>query len=103
MVAKYYVVIRPQLSENHSVHREGCPFLPDNNKRVYLGEFNSGQDAAIESKHLFARSKSCLFCCSDHKSIEKKPLKHDWSNENIIPSKPEITESYQSKLLYCLN
>jgi hypothetical protein len=92
MVAKYYVVIRPDLSENHSVHMEGCPFLHDNDKRVYLGEFRSGHDAAIESQHLFARSKSCLFCCRDHKSIE-----------NIIPSKPEIAEYYQSKLLYCLN
>jgi hypothetical protein len=97
------VVIRPQLSENHPVHREGCPFLPDNIKRVYLGEFSSGQDATIESKNLFARSKSCLFCCSNHKSIEEKALKPGWSVENIIPSKPEIAESYQSKLLCCLN
>ncbi len=41
MVAKYYVAVRPSTNENHTVHKDGCPFLPDADKRIYLGDFNS--------------------------------------------------------------
>jgi hypothetical protein len=65
MVAKYYIVIRPQTDEYHAMHKEGCPFLPDHEKRIYLGKFNSAQDALREGKILFNRTNNCLFCLKE--------------------------------------
>jgi hypothetical protein len=72
MVAKYYVAIRPQTNKHHAVHKEDCPFLPDDGKRIYLGVFNSDQDALGEGKRYFSRTKCCLFCSPDNQHDLKK-------------------------------
>ena len=55
--------VRPQTNDHHSVHKEGCPFLPDDEKRIYLGAFKSGQDAVEEARNYFIKTNSCHFCC----------------------------------------
>ena len=72
MVAKYYVVIRPQTNDIHSVHKEGCPFLQENGKSIFLGMFRSDGDANHESKHYFTKTTTCLFCCKEQKLPEEK-------------------------------
>jgi len=37
------VAVRPQTNDRHAVHKEGCPFLSENDKKIYLGKFSSGE------------------------------------------------------------
>lgn len=103
MVAKYYVAVRPQINENHAVHKEGCPFLPDDNKRIYLGKFSSGQAAIKESKHHFTRTKCCIFCSKEIKMFEEKPLLFNLTDEETVPAKLTIQTSFSQSLLCCVN
>jgi hypothetical protein len=103
MVAKYYVAVRPQINENHAVHKEGCPFLPDDEKRIYLGELSSGQDAEKEGQQYYDKTKGCIFCTKEQKAGEKKPSLSDWVKKEVIPAKFEIPVSFQQGLFCCLN
>ena len=62
MLSKYYVAVKPQTNEYHSVHKEGCPFLPEEGMRIDLGSFDSPGEALAEGHKLFYRAKCCLFC-----------------------------------------
>src|SRR5450759_297283 len=103
MTAKYYAAVRPRLNENHAVHKEGCPFLHDDENSIYLGEFSSGQDAVTESHRHFNRTKGCLFCSKDHTLVDEKPTLSDRVIKDIIPSKLEIPISSHHDLFCCLN
>lgn len=100
---KYYVGIRPQTNEHHAVHREDCPFLPDEEKRIYLGMFNSAQDAIIEGQLYFDRTNSCLFCLKEHQQEEKKPVFSDINNTGNIPENGQISLPTKSTMFYFLN
>lgn len=76
MISKYYLAVRSRTNENHAIHREGCPFLPDDEKRIYLGEFSSGQKALIAGQRQFTRTHCCLFCSNEHKK-EARHMTHD--------------------------
>ena len=103
MIAKYYLALRPQTDEHHAVHRDGCPFLPEHEKRIYLGTFNSGQDAVMEGKRHFIKTNSCQFCSKDHNSPDKQPELHKRIQTALIPAEPEISLSYNTNMLCCLN
>ena len=103
MISKYYVAVRPQTNENHAVHKDGCPFLPDDEKRIYLGQFSSGEKAVSESHHHFTNTKGCLFCSRDHKVLENTPSLHLWAETDAASAKLEIPISYPQSLMCCLN
>jgi hypothetical protein len=103
MVAKYYVAVRPRTNENHAVHKEGCPFLPDDDKRIYLGAFNSGRDAVREARNHFTRTDTCQFCSKEHRVNEEQPVFHkqfiiDFISEEILKE-----SGYLQNLVCCLN
>jgi hypothetical protein len=102
MSTKYYVAVRPQINENHAVHKEGCPFLPDDKKRIYLGEFSSDKDAVREAQLHFIKTKGCIFCSKEHKKYEEKPSQFVWADE-LIPAESEGPVSYHQSLIYCVN
>ncbi len=64
-IEKYYVAVRPQTNEIHSVHKEGCPFMPDEEKRIYLGSFKSGNEAGMEGRKYYSNSHGCMFCAKE--------------------------------------
>ena len=103
MIAKYYVAVRPQTNENHAVHKEGCPFLPDDDKRIYLGEFISGYEAVSESQHFFSKTKGCLFCSRDHKIPDRALSSLLWSENGNEAGKLELPVSYHQSRICCLN
>lgn len=70
---RYYVAVRPQTNETHSVHREGCPFMPDDSKRIYLGMFLSGDDARHEGRKYYNSSSGCRFCTHRAPSEIREP------------------------------
>jgi hypothetical protein len=103
MSAKYYVAIRPQTNDNHAVHKEGCPFLPDQKKRIYLGVFNSGQDAIKEGQRHFLKTKSCLFCQKDNKEHAEHPGYYIPFKRGIIPAELQMASWYNQNLFTCIN
>lgn len=73
-VERYYVALKPQTNDFHSVHREGCPFMPDDNKRIYLGIFPTGKEAGEEGKKYFCKSNCCRFCSREASLTEINPV-----------------------------
>jgi hypothetical protein len=103
MIKKYYVAVRPQTNDVHAVHEEGCPFLPDDGKRIFLGHFKSGQDAIRMGEMYFPETGSCLFCCKESISIPDNSAGSKWSGKDIVSLKPEIPVSYLQSMFCCLN
>jgi hypothetical protein len=94
MVAKYYLVIKTQTDEHHALHKEGCPFLPGHDKRIYLGKFNSSHEALREGQILFNRINSCLFCLKELHDEIKEPV---FSETVLTGPEPSGTHLYSSK------
>ncbi len=72
MTDKYWVAKRPGNNEDHAVHKEDCPFLPDDDKRIYLGEFSSCEDAIREGHRYFGSTNGCIFCSKEHNVQKEK-------------------------------
>lgn len=97
-VKKYYVATRPQTNHIHSIHMEGCPFMPDDNKRIYLGTFSSGDDARREGRKYYQSSCGCSFCLKDiskNESITER-------SRSIFPT-PEQLSAAAGAMLCFLN
>jgi hypothetical protein len=103
MNAKYYVVVRPQTNEFHSVHKEGCPFLNDDEKRIDLGVSNSDRDALNKGLKYFAKACSCLFCSKGEREHEEKITIFRKSNPVNIQAKLQIPVAFHQSLMCCLN
>jgi hypothetical protein len=84
---KYYVALRSQTNEVHSVHRDGCPFMPGNNKRIFLGNFTNGSDAGIAGRKYFQNSCGCRFCITD-KSKAMDPVNNE--SFKFLPTDKQI-------------
>jgi hypothetical protein len=100
---KYYVVVRPQTNDHHSVHKEGCPFLSENEKRIYLGRFGSGMDAIEESRIHFKKTECCPFCSKEIKIFSNEQVTFNLSMEKSIPNEIRIPVSFHQSLLCCVN
>ncbi|MBO9728292.1 MAG: hypothetical protein J7623_06600 [Chitinophaga sp.] len=62
MKQKYYVNNNAQLNGDHEVHVNSCPYFSVMYSRIYLGEFNSCEEAVREAKKRFPRSNGCSTC-----------------------------------------
>jgi hypothetical protein len=74
MEAKYYVAMRPRTNEMHGVHKEGCPFLEDEEKSIFLGKFRSAYDAERAGLKHFSKTKCCAFCAKEIKTAADGPF-----------------------------
>lgn len=101
--AKYYVAVRPQTNNHHTVHKEGCPFLSENDKRIFLGKFSSGRDAIKESRLQFKKTECCLFCSKEIKIFNKERVSFNLTNEDMIAKELRIPVSFHQSLLCCVN
>ena len=101
--ARYYVAVRPQTNELHTVHKEGCPFMPDDKKRIFLGSFISGDDAAQESQKYFFGINKCQFCSKDHSHATREPVFSEIDNNSYTPTENQISMSQNGALYYYMN
>lgn len=71
---RYFTGISPQRGENHLVHTGDCPFMPVQGESIYLGIFQSVEDAMEEGRKYFSEVSGCLFCSGDKdlRSINNK-------------------------------
>jgi len=66
LFSQYFVSVKPLTNDYHQIHKDDCPFLPEKEKRILLGHFDSGNEALTESKSYFKRSECCRFCMKEH-------------------------------------
>ncbi len=98
MFAKFYIGIRPQTNEYHTVHKEGCPFLPTAGKRIYLGIFKSSFDAVCAGMRHFSKSNKCLFCSKELHSIESQEILSELSVSGDLLSSDKLKDRWDSAL-----
>ncbi|WP_445455532.1 hypothetical protein [Flavobacterium sp. HNIBRBA15423] len=61
---KYYVNKKAQLNGDHEVHTKDCIYLPSEENRKYLGDFDNCKDAVKEAKKTYSHSNGCKTCSS---------------------------------------
>ena len=103
MSAKYFIGIRTQTNEHHTVHKDGCPFLPDDGKRIYLGTFHSPRDAKHEGRRLFNNSDSCLFCSKEHPTDDREPVLAEMPLIENLLSADRLPVTWVSAFQCCVN
>jgi hypothetical protein len=103
LITRYYVAIRPQTNEQHNVHKEDCPFLPCDNKRIYLGTFGSGEDAVKEGRKYFIRSNSCRFCTKDHNEEKIQSLFSEIDIRLCFSTVSDLEQQLAGESSYFLN
>ena len=61
-MAQYYVNKQKQDNGDHEVHKSDCDYLPNEENRIYLGEFTSCHGAVEKAKEHFPQSNGCIHC-----------------------------------------
>ena len=56
---------RPQSNGDHEVHTPGCSFFPEEQNRIYLGDFASCKPAVTEAKRHYGQSNGCYYCAKE--------------------------------------
>lgn len=62
---RYYVNKNAQLTGEHEVHREDCPWIPDVENRICLGVFYDSRDAVREARKYYNCVDGCAYCCPE--------------------------------------
>ncbi len=61
-MARYYVNKNAQTNGDHEVHKIGCSWLPNDENRIYLGEFYSCYLAVTEARKYYTQVDGCKHC-----------------------------------------
>ncbi|MCQ8227762.1 MULTISPECIES: hypothetical protein [Pantoea] len=59
----YYVDKHAGYNDNHVVHATGCPFLPADEARRFLGTFYTPNAAIQQARKFYASALGCEHCC----------------------------------------
>ncbi|WP_088186144.1 hypothetical protein [Desulfosporosinus sp. FKA] len=62
---RFYVNKKSQTNGDHEVHRSTCSWLPDAENRLYLGDFNTSQEAVNEASKYNVQVNGCSYCCPE--------------------------------------
>jgi hypothetical protein len=74
-VYKYYVdnLTQSPSSKVHLLHRVGCPNMPGDNRRLYVGHFTTHDEAANVAKHIYSQIGVCPMCSGADSSLRITP------------------------------
>ena len=61
----YYVNKNRQANGDHEVHRFGCSWLPEQQNRIYLGDFTSCHFAVVAAFAHYRKVNGCYFCSNE--------------------------------------
>ena len=103
MGGKYFISTRPWKNGSHIVHREGCPFLPEQGKRIFLGIFQSLESAIKEGQKCFKMPGRCVFCAEGHDPGNMIHKLHKIDDDFFLISSEQLKDSPESVLLCCIN
>jgi len=62
---KYFVDKNRLPNGNHEVHSEECKSVPNEDIRIYLGEFYWCRTAVEEAKKHYFKVNGCYACCNE--------------------------------------
>lgn len=66
MKNSFYINKNAQPTGEHEIHKFGCSYLPSDENRVFLGYFDSFEDANQAAiKAGFSNVDGCAFCCPE--------------------------------------
>jgi len=85
---------------SRTVHREDCPFLPEQKKRIFLGFFQSSYDALEEGRKYFNIPGNCIYCSKEHYTGEKMKVLSELINDQQFVSVEHLKFDYDEPL-YC--
>ena len=61
---RYYVNKNAQANGDHEVHTSSCSFLPQEDNRIYLGDYVSCASAVVEARKHYTQSNGCYYCAT---------------------------------------
>ncbi len=103
MAAKYYLAKRPQINDRHPVHHESCPFLNENEDNIYLGSFNSGEQALHEGEKYYPMTACCRFCLKEHIGNKEVSLIEESVAMAIATAVDLVSQEHVTDIYYLLN
>lgn len=59
---KYYVNKNAQSNGDHEVHHEECPYLPQVQNRIYLGDYSNCEPAVTKATTHYHQVNGCIKC-----------------------------------------
>ncbi|MCE0492141.1 hypothetical protein LU196_19080 [Pantoea sp. Mb-10] len=79
----YYVDKNAGYNDNHVVHATGCPFLPSDRARRFLGTFYSPAAAIQQARKFYPGAMGCEHCCPV--TMKKNlPLQHSVALKHMV-------------------
>jgi hypothetical protein len=99
----YFVSTKPRTNDFHQVHKEDCPFLPEKEKRIFLGQFDSENEALNEGKSYFRKSEFCRFCMKELQQDKKDLVFAEIEYAANYPVSTIIYQSYEDAMHSYLN
>ncbi len=93
MKSKYFLSQKPLGENRYYLHSGECPFLPEPEKRIYLGRFRSSGEAAAAATKQNAEFTFCRFCLAE-------AIKAD-SRSEIVPCTTEEVKDTRDSMLMC--
>ncbi|MBW3469373.1 hypothetical protein [Arthrospiribacter ruber] len=60
----FYISTIKNENASYEVHHRECPFLPEAEKREYIGAFNTGKEALRKIIHANPNASLCKICCT---------------------------------------
>jgi hypothetical protein len=68
----FYISTVSNSDSSYEIHHRDCPYLPDPDKREYIGPFNTGKEALRKAIHANPNACLCPFCCVKDGTIKLK-------------------------------
>ena len=103
MRMKFYISTRPQTNGSHTIHKDGCPLLPEPGERIFLGVFHLQRDATEEGRKYFSRIYSCPFCLKEVHAVRKIPVDHALNIEESFLSYRRLALTWESAMICGVN
>lgn len=93
--SRFYVDVKSRTNNFHLVHKEGCPFLPEKENRIYLGVNTSAHSALGEARSYFAKSECCRFCLKEETVTQKELIFSEIGYAGTFPVSSVIRPSHE--------
>ena len=100
---RYFISTRPRADGSHTVHREGCPFIPGEEQHLFLGNYDTLEGAVNEGNKYYKITGICVFCLKDHCHIKRLILSGRRFTVSVIYAHRGIDNAPENMLVCCSN
>jgi hypothetical protein len=88
VVRKYFIRNRADYRGRYVIHKENCPFIPEEDQRINLGEFKSVEEVLKSGNEYFRNRVVCPFCLKDEGKMSSQVNRADVQVSEFILSDP---------------